>query len=372
MIAINRMLHEHIRSLGASTYKKFLCSEVIQNWSALVDSSIADKIKPIKIERGVLLVDVEDSSLKDQLKFFSAEIIDAINENFKQEEPLVKEIRIAKGFQIADAPPAKKISAQVQPVKLEHEILFVAVKNSAFKDQLKFLAEELIETLNKNFGQPLIKAIKIAPSFQILDLKPEKIPAPIEPKIKLEEMTLTEEEIRRCEERASKISDETLRQMMLQTLWTQLKSQKFRLANGWHKCKDCETLCPPEEIFCEICEIKERELMHQELFKIFYDSPQIKAWDAQELLLKKMPYMRRECSLAAVESARTSLIQKIAEQVRFGDEESPTALKLVMLEKRLPPESLTPAIIRRTLMDLQYNLADQPKIQRYNSKAAQK
>lgn len=266
----------------------------------------------------------------------------------------------------------KNISAQVQPVKVEHGILFVAVKNSAFKDQLKFLAEDLIETVNKNFGQPLVKKIKIAPSFQVADLPPEEIPVQIEPKISIEEITLTAEEINRCEEQASKISDETLRRQMLETLLAQAKSQKFRLMNGWHKCRNCETLCPPEEIFCEVCEIKERELMNRELFKILYDSPQIKSWDAQKLLLKKMPYMKGECSLAAVESARTSLIQKIAEQVSLGDEESPTALKLVMLEKRLPPESLTPAIIRRTLMDLQYNLAEQPKIQRYNSKSAQK
>ena len=113
----------------------------------------------------------------------------------------------------------------------------------------------------------------------------------------------------------------------------------------------CESLCAAEEILCEVCKIKEREAMNNALFKIFYDAPQLKAWDAQKLLLEKMPHMQAECSLAAVESARVSLIQKVAGKVRLGD------------------DKLTPAIVKRALVDLQFNLAEQPKIQRYKLKS---
>ncbi|MBQ4405303.1 MAG: DUF721 domain-containing protein [Selenomonadaceae bacterium] len=78
MIEINRMLHEQIRSLGATTYEKFFCSELNDNWDKLVDANLAAKIKPVKLEHGVLFVDVESSALKDQLKFFAEEIIDAL------------------------------------------------------------------------------------------------------------------------------------------------------------------------------------------------------------------------------------------------------------------------------------------------------
>ena len=101
--------------------------------------------------------------------------------------------------------------------------------------------------------------------------------------------------------------------------------------------------------------------MTEELYKIFYDEPWLKPWEAQKILLERMPHMRRECQLDVVESARTSLIQKVAGNVRFGDEESPDVLKLVALKKRLPLEKLTPAIIRRALTDLRFNLAEQPK-----------
>lgn len=282
-----------MRALGPETYKKFLCSEAIYHWNKIVDASIADKVKPVTIERGVLFVDVTNSAFKDQLKFVAEEIIDAVNEYIAEDEPLVKEIHIAQGFQVSENPRPKKITP----------------------------AEE--------------------------------------PKSRVEQIPLTDEELKRCEERAAKIPDEDLRKTVFDTLVSQVRVQKFRLANGWHKCATCEVLCPPEETFCEVCRIKNREVMVNALYRIIYDEPWLNARDVEKILLERMPNMRTECSFEVVESARTSLIQKVASAIRFGDEESADVFKLVMLEKRLPPEKLTPAIIRRTLFDLKFNLADQ-------------
>ena len=257
----------------------------------------------------------------------------------------------------------KTISDKMKPVKFERGILYVAIESSAYKDQLKFLEDDIIDTINEKFGETIVRSICPALAFQISNTSPDKNSSPSieKPKPTPEDMTLSEEEIQRCEEQAQKVSNEKLRETALQTLLSQAKVQKFRLANGWHKCLKCDVLCAPEEIFCEVCKIKEREAMVNALFRIFYDEPWLKAWDAQKILLKEMPHMKGECSLAAVESARTSLIQKVASKVRYGDEDSPDVLKLVTLEKRLPPDKLTPAIIKRALIDLQFNLSEQPK-----------
>ena len=260
----------------------------------------------------------------------------------------------------------KSIAAQVKPVKIEHGVLFVCSQSSAFKDQLKFLAEEIIDKINENFGQEVVKKIRLTQTFQIADMPPEiKMPAQIEkPQIKLEDITLTDEEIKHCKELSEKFSDVKLRGIFFETLLTQTRGRKFRLAKGWHKCKKCESLCPPEENFCAVCFMQEREAMVKALFKIFYDAPWLKAWDARKILLKQMPHMAKECSEAAVESARATLIQRIASRVRFGDEKSSEALRLVMLAKRLPEEKLTPAIIKRALSELQFNLAEGGKFPR--------
>ena len=299
MIKIDQMLHEQIRSFGVTAYKKFLCSEVIHNWEELVDESIAAQVKPVTIERNILFVNVKSSAFKDQLKFYAEEIIDAINENFGQEEPLVKEIRIAQTFQVAVVSKEKKSPAQVD-----------------------------------------------------------------ESEIKIDDITLTEEEINSCKEQAEKFSNEELRPIVLNTLLSHMRLQKFHLANNWHKCTRCNTLCPPEEIFCNVCRVNERNAMIKQLFDIFYDTPWLKTQEAQKILLEQMPHMRSECTLDAIDSARTSLIQNLASRIRFGEEDSPDVLKLVMLEKRLPPEKITPAIIKRTLSDLQFNLSDLPRFTR--------
>ena len=296
MIKIDSALHEQMRSLGAAAYKKFLCREVIKNWSGLVDENFAEKILPVTIEHGVLFVRAESSALKDRLKFFKEEILDAINENFAQEEPLVKDIRIAKNFQVAEAAPEKKSPAKVDAQKVE-------------------------------------------------------------------DVTLTDEEIKRCEERAENFSEE-IRPTVLKTLLAQAKKKIFLLANAWHKCAKCDAFCPPEEIFCEVCKIKERDAMKKFLFKIFYDEPWLKTRDAQKILLEQMPHMRTECTLDAIDSARSSLIQNLAGHIRCGDETSPDVSKLVMLHKRLPPEKITAAIVKRALNELQFNLAEQPKFPR--------
>lgn len=289
---LENYLREKMCSLGAESYQKFLAAEVIHYWREFVGEKISAKVKPVKLEGGILLVAVESSAYRDQLKFWSEEIIDAINE--KCGEPLVKEIRPAQGFQV-------------------------------------------------------VKHVEPPP------------PEVGKPKLTPETMTLSPEEIRRCEERAQKVSDEKLRETVLQTLISHAKLQKFRLASGWHKCLKCDSLCEPTKILCPVCTIKEREAMVNALFKIFSEQPWLKAWEAQKILLEQMPHMKNECLLPTIESARSSLIQQAASKVRFGDETSPDVLKLVALKKRLPLEKLTPAIIHRALTDLRFNLAEQSK-----------
>lgn len=255
----------------------------------------------------------------------------------------------------------ESIAAQVTPVDLEHGVLFVDVKNSAFKDQLKFIAEEIIDAINENYDTPVVKEIRPAKPYQIAaaaQVVEETPPAQVEKtEVTFDTITLTAEEIERCAEQAAGFANDELRQTVLNTLLSQARVQKFRLANGWHKCADCETLCPPEEIFCGVCRIRARTAMVEELYRIFYDEPWLTTWDARKILLERMPKMRTECLPEAVESARTSLIQKVAAGIRYGDEDSPDVLKLVTLAKRLPPDKITPAIIRRTLIDLQFNLS---------------
>ena len=298
MIQIDQALHDQIRSYGAKTYKAFLCSEVTYHWEELVDESIAAQIKPVTIENGVLYVRGANSAFQDQLKFYADEIIEAINENFGQEEPLVNKILPAKGFQTANQPPKENEPQHSQ-----------------------------------------------------------------EPKVPYSLIALTDADIKYCEDKANRSSDPEFREFVLNLWKGQLLAEKFKLANDWHKCAKCGVLVEPEETFCEVCKTREREAMIGELYRIFYDTPQTKPDEARRLVLEKMPHMAWACFPEAIESARVSLIQNIANQVRFNDEKnvdkfSDKARLLVALEKRLPLDALTDAIIERTLYEMRFDLAD--------------
>ena len=104
--------------------------------------------------------------------------------------------------------------------------------------------------------------------------------------------------------------------------------------------------------------------MFNKLRNILCTAPQLKTHEAQKILLERMPYMSDECLPETVESIRLSLIQECVSKIRFGEEDPSDVLKLVALEKRLPFNELTPAIIKRTLLDMQSKLLDGSSFQR--------
>ena len=298
---IESVLHNSIRALGSEIYKRFLSDEIVSHWDTLVDKSISANVQPIVMENGVLFVHAKSSAVKDQLKFFAEDIIDAINDAFGNGGQAVKEIRPAKPYQVA-----------------------------IFKEKRR-----QIEMKDK------------------LAVKSDEIP-------------LTDEEIARCEAAAQKIADEDLRAVTLQTLLSQARAKKFKLSNGWHKCKTCDSLCEATETFCEVCRIKDNEKVRRLLFEIFYDMPWLGSEDAQKVFAEKFPN-REQCPIDFVNSTRASLIQLIAGHLTLddADESSQEILRLVMLERQLPPDKVTPAIVRRTLSELHFNFADPIRFQRY-------
>lgn len=302
MKELDDVLKMTLRALGPEIYKKILSDEIFKHWDTLVDKSISAGTQPIVLENGILFVHAKSSAVKDQLKFFAEDIIDAINARFGNGGQLVKEIRPAKSFQVA-----------------------------AFR--------------NKYHRTELSDKIANAPS----------------------EIVLTADETARCEAEAQKIADDDLRTVMLQTLLSRAKFKKFKLSDGWHKCKSCDSLCEATETFCEVCRLKERDKIKRLLFDIFYDAPWLGSEDVQKIFVEKFPNLIEQCPIDFVNSTRASLIQLLAGRLARdeADEESNEIMRIVMLERQLPPEKVTPAIIRRTLGELHFNFAAPIRFQRY-------
>ena len=252
-------------------------------------------------------------------------------------------------------------SNKIFPVKIQGDTLIVDSNDSAAKDTLKFGAPNLVKLINAKVspGLPIISEIKFGRLFE--NSPPVQKNLPVE---NVEEIELTQEEIAECEKKVAAIVDENQRQFLLETFLSYAKSQKRKLQRGWHKCKFCNVLCPPKEIFCNVCKVKERGRMYKEIRKIFCATPETSFQEIQQKIIQEFPHLKAECTLEAIESARMDLISQQAKKISYGDTNSDAVKFLVRLIRQLPLEKLTPQIINRTLEEFRFNLADLPPFEK--------
>lgn len=261
----------------------------------------------------------------------------------------------------------KSLAGKISPVKIQGETLIVTSTDGAVLDALKFGAEKFIKLINDTIspGLPIISEIKFGKGF---DAPP--VIAPIPEKISEVEIELTPEEIADCEKSVAAVADENLKATLLETVLSRAKSQKRKIKSGWHKCKFCNLLCPPNEILCNVCAVKERGRMIQEIRKIFIAAPETHFREILQKITRQFPNLN--CTLETIESARMDLILQKAAKISYGDTNSDAVKFLVQLIRQLPREKLTDAIISRTLKEFKFNLADLPPLPKYEFSKPQK
>lgn len=270
---------------------------------------------------------------------------------------------------------AESLSKQILPMGIKNKTLILYASNPVVKDNMKFLANNIVEKINSTIGngEKIIERITFGKSFEKPDESLEDIINPkFEKKINdkkispadLKKINLTDEEISECEKKLPKIQDEQRRKELLETFLNRAKLRKWRIKNGWHKCKICDELCEPNKIICDFCKIKEREKMRKKIRRIFYDLPWTNFKVVQKQIWEEMPHMADECNLTVIESVWSSLLRETAARVSFGDKTSLDAKFLVMLFKQVDEKNLTEKLISRTLNELRFNLANQPTIKK--------
>lgn len=256
------------------------------------------------------------------------------------------------------------IAKRFSPVKIQGDTLIVASNDSAVKDVMKFGAASFVDMINDKIspGIPIISKIKFDGRFKMLPVV--EIP-PAKNQSEEIEIELTPKEIFDCEKKVATVADENLHQTLLETFLSYEKSQKRKLQCGWHKCKFCNVLCPPKEILCNVCIVKEREQMTSEIRKIFIAAPETPFREIQQKIIRQFPHLYKECTLEKIESARMDLILQHAAKVSYGDTTSDAVIFLVRLIRQLPREKITEKIINRTLKEFKFNLADLPKFENH-------
>lgn len=263
---------------------------------------------------------------------------------------------------------AGNFSKSLLPLRIDGKNLILCAKNSVAKDNVKFIANTLVNNINEKIGQgeQIIETVSLGKSFEQPDkfferniILPKKNNSPAR-KIsnEINSVVLTDEEFSDCQKKVSAIQDESRREFFLQTFIAHAKTEKWKIQNGWHKCRNCDTLCPAEDIFCGVCEVNERGKVRQKIRRIFMNEPWSTFRDVKSRLEKIFPHMKEECTFDVIESERASLIRETAASLSTNSSDSKRKKFLVMLFRRLREEALTEAIINRALKDLRFNLAE--------------
>lgn len=257
-----------------------------------------------------------------------------------------------------------KIAKKVSPVKVKDETLFVYTEDNSFKNMFKFNEWYFVSTINEKFAPVGIKLIsKIKFSKYLKDPITPVAPKKRKPKIEIDnfQTELTPEEIAECKKKSSFFTEEKQRETLFELLLAYTGSQKIKLGKGWHKCKLCNLLCRPKEIFCDICTIREREKMKKAIRQMFLDAPETPFFKIQQTIGKQFPDFIKECTFETINFARMELISQKAAKVPYNDQTSADAKFLVRLIRQLPERKLTPQIIEKTLRDFRFNLANLPE-----------
>ena len=258
----------------------------------------------------------------------------------------------------------KPLADKFSPVEIKDQTLFVSSNDSSIKDMLKYGADDFVRLINDKISPelPIISKIKFSKNF---DAPPplKKLSAKI--KAVKKSVALTPAEIENCKKKVASVKDETQRKILFETIISHEKSQKRKLQDGWHKCQFCNSLCPPNEIICPVCKVKERGRMSAEIRKIFCAAPETPFREIQQKIIRQFPHLQNECTLEKIESARMDLILQRAAKISYGDTTSDAVIFLVRLIRQLPREKLTEQIITRTLKEFKFNLADLPPLPKY-------
>lgn len=287
-------------------------------------------------------------------------VSEIIQKNFQTfDEKLQKKIISHEIFFRWEEIASPIIAKDIFPMKIDGTTLIVYAKNSAAKDSMKFLAQNILDNANKILGdgKEIFTKIAFAKSFERLKKFHSQKKVTTNKNIS-SDIELTAEEITDCKKKVENIKNLSIKQIALEGLIKHKKAEKIKLKLGWHNCRNCGVLCKPEEIFCNSCKTQEKNKMREEIRQIFYKNPEKNFPAVLQEIQKKFPYFADECDENIIAFERSAMIREIASRVSTGDKTSELAKTLVMLYKCVPKEKLTDNLMNRALYELRFDLAD--------------
>jgi hypothetical protein len=208
-------------------------------------------------------------------------------------------------------------------------LLFVRVTNSAFLQQLFMMKADILKELSKDEIGRYFTDIKFLAGSPQKPYKPfttlDPVNSAIEKEQKRYSQSLSEGEEAWIQNWVrSHVKKEAVRAPFAEMMEEVLKIRKGELADGYHPCSICGSLCPPASPICPACRRKLARTKKNKVILILKENPHYTYQEVRAIL---------PCEYSLYEEARDILIHRAKEKIfrkEAADEEKRKLLSLLL------------------------------------------
>lgn len=242
-----------------------------------------------------------------------------------------------------------------EPQGIRREILYLYCSNSALRNELVMMQEQIVQMVNNYAGQKMIAGIAFGRRWEHPDTGASE-GEPVTPAAreenwgrKRQKIVLSAEEEAAASSVGNRAQDPDIARMAQRLYRKNMQMNKLHVTeHAWHPCEKCGRLAQPEYRWCPACARQQRECRAAAIRQVLRDIPWARCREVQEYV--------PECTPKLLNEQRAAMVQQLAAEVDARDMTSMKALNLVMLYRCLPPDKLTEDEIIRSLYQLRFSL----------------
>ncbi|MEN3002176.1 MAG: DUF721 domain-containing protein [Armatimonadota bacterium] len=163
-----------------------------------------------------------------------------------------REFRARRALSAWETLTGEAIARVAQPLRLEGGTLWVAVKSSAWAQELQFQKATLLERLNHEAGSDCFREIRFVVRAQLPNPS-AVVSAHREGAFLPRHVELEKEEQEAIRQTVEAIQEPALREAVRRAREASLRYEKWRLLNGWRRCERCGGWHTESARFCFLC-----------------------------------------------------------------------------------------------------------------------
>lgn len=167
-----------------------------------------------------------------------------------EEMGIAQQIRALRALLRWEEVVGESVARATQPEAVKGGKIFVAVKSSAWMQELRFLEQTILQRLNELAGSPVFTEMV----FRVKPLPRRRPPVSAQAEPPITEPEIDEVTISRLHALTEPIVDPEVRAKMTEHVIAYHRLMQIRQQIGWRSCRQCGCLHPEQETdLCPFC-----------------------------------------------------------------------------------------------------------------------